>query len=50
MNITKFITQNPSHSAVHIGYEEEYKEEIMNKNLLVYKLIPTNIGRTNFSK
>jgi len=26
----KFIKQNPSHSTVHIGYEEEYKQETMN--------------------
>jgi len=31
MNIMKVITQNPSHSTVHIGYESEFQKETMNK-------------------
>ena len=31
MSIMKFITQNPSHSTVHIGYESEFQKETMNK-------------------
>jgi len=38
MNIMKFITQNPSHSAVHIGYEDEFKQEAMNTNFLGLKI------------
>ena len=34
MNIMKFITQNASHSTVHIGYEDEFKQETMNTNFL----------------
>jgi len=31
MNIMKFITQNPSYTTVHIGYEGEFKQETMNE-------------------
>ena len=34
MNIMKFETQNYSHSALHIGYKEEYKLETMNTTFL----------------
>jgi hypothetical protein len=40
-NGMKFITNNLSHSAVCIGYKEEYIGETINTNFLVYKLITT---------
>jgi hypothetical protein len=33
-NRMKFIINNPSHSAFHIGYKEEYIKEMVNKKFL----------------
>ena len=33
-NITKFITNNSSHSKLHIGYKEKYVEETVNTKCL----------------
>jgi hypothetical protein len=33
-NRMKFITNNPSHSALRIGYKEEYIEETVNTKFL----------------
>jgi len=30
-NVTKFITVNPSHTTLNIGYKEVYKQETINK-------------------
>jgi len=39
MNIMKFITQNPSHSILHVAYKEEYKQqETMNTKFLGLKI------------
>jgi len=34
MNIMKFITKNSSHSPLHIGYKENYIEEMVNTKFL----------------
>ena len=34
INIMKFLTHKPSHSALHIGHKERYKQETMNKTFL----------------
>jgi len=34
MYIMKFITQNSLHSTLHVGYNEEYKQETMNTKFL----------------
>jgi len=34
MNIMKFITNNSSHSTLHIGYKEKYIEETNNTKFL----------------
>jgi hypothetical protein len=38
-NITKFITQNSSHSTLRIGYKEKYMEKAVNTKFLFYQLI-----------
>jgi hypothetical protein len=34
MNIVKFITKNISHSTLHTGYKEKYREESVNIKFL----------------
>jgi hypothetical protein len=34
MNIMKFITNNSSHSSLHIGYKEKYIEQTVNTKFL----------------
>jgi hypothetical protein len=34
VSIMKFITNNSSHSTLHIGYKDKYIEEIINTKLL----------------
>jgi len=45
----KFLAQDPSHSALHIGNKEEHKEEKRNTKFFVNK-VTTEIGRTILSK
>jgi len=50
MNIIPLITEDPSHSALHIGYKEEYKQEAMNTKFLVLQSYNNTIWKNHFEQ
>jgi hypothetical protein len=43
INIMKFITQNSSHSTLHVGYKEEYKQVTMNTIFFIFIVTPVHV-------